>query len=71
MESGLVFVFETQWVADDVALALALQADEISDVFWLSERGQSTYRAWPHRLAAAFRRATRATPPIWTPRDLL
>jgi hypothetical protein len=34
-ESGLVFVFETQQVADDVERVL--QAEEINDAFWLSE----------------------------------
>jgi 8-oxo-dGTP diphosphatase len=53
-ESGLVFVFETQRVTDDVKLTL--QPDEISDVFWLSaseavERHTAPGRA---RLAAAF-----------------
>jgi hypothetical protein len=54
-ESGLVFIFDTYTVPDDVRLTL--QAEEISAVHWLSptdavDRHTPAGRA---RLAAAFR----------------
>ena len=53
-ESGLGFGFETQRVTDDAELTL--QADEVSDVFWLSEPEAVERHTAPgrDRLAAAF-----------------